>query len=98
MQHDRIHQESKKGFCRDQSHQLRKGVARRFQSFGWRLRLNSEIRTAEGIGVPDVGYVAAAVEFGDKELADLTYAIGVMNVFNRLGVTFRTLPAAATKG
>jgi hypothetical protein len=96
MQHDRIHQESKKG--RDQSHQLRKGVARRFQSFGWRLRLNSEIRTAEGIGVPDVGYVAAAVEFGDKELADLTYAIGVMNVFNRLGVTFRTLPAAATKG
>jgi AhpD family alkylhydroperoxidase len=48
-------------------------------------------------GVPDADYEAAAAEFNDKELADLTYAIGLMNVFNRLGISFRTPPAAATK-
>ncbi|BCZ84265.1 carboxymuconolactone decarboxylase family protein [Paraburkholderia terrae] len=42
--------------------------------------------------VPDTDYEAAATEFSDKELADLTYAIGLMNVFNRLGVAFRTPP------
>jgi AhpD family alkylhydroperoxidase len=53
-------------------------------------------RVAE-TGVPDADYEAAAAEFSDKELADLTYAIGLMNVFNRLGVTFRTPPTAAIK-
>ena len=48
-------------------------------------------------GVPDADYAAAAAEFNDKELADLTYAIGLMNAFNRLGVTFRNTPAAARK-
>jgi AhpD family alkylhydroperoxidase len=45
-------------------------------------------------GVPDADYKEAAAEFSEKELADLTYAIGLMNVFNRLGITFRTPPAA----
>ncbi len=53
-------------------------------------------RVAE-TGVPDADYEAAAAEFNDKELADLTYAIGLMNAFNRLGVTFRSQPAAAAK-
>jgi AhpD family alkylhydroperoxidase len=46
-------------------------------------------------GVPDADYAAAAAEFNDKELADLTYAIGLMNAFNRFGVAFRSTPAAA---
>jgi AhpD family alkylhydroperoxidase len=45
-------------------------------------------------GVPDADYAAAAAEFSDKELADLTYAIGLMNAFNRLGIGFRVPPAA----
>ena len=45
--------------------------------------------------VPDAEYEAAAAAFSDKELADLTYAIGLMNAFNRLGVAFRATPAAA---
>lgn len=53
-------------------------------------------RVAE-TGVPDADYEAAAAEFNDKELADLTYAIGLINVFNRLGISFRTPPAAAAK-
>ena len=53
-------------------------------------------RVAE-TGVPDGDYQAVAVEFSDKEIADLTYAIGLMNAFNRLGISFRTPPAAAAK-
>jgi AhpD family alkylhydroperoxidase len=53
-------------------------------------------RVAE-TGVPDADYEAAAGEFSDKELADLTYAIGLMNAFNRFGVTFRSTPAATAK-
>lgn len=47
--------------------------------------------------VPDADYEAAAAEFSAAELADLTYAIGLMNAFNRLGISFRTPPAAAAK-
>ncbi|MFK8330712.1 carboxymuconolactone decarboxylase family protein [Pseudomonas sp. BJa5] len=46
-------------------------------------------------GIPDADYAAAAAQFNDKELADLTYAIGLMNAFNRFGVAFRSTPAAA---
>jgi len=56
----------------------------------------SVTRVAE-TGVPDADYAAAIAEFSDKELTDLTYAIGLMNAFNRLGVTFRATPAAAAK-
>ncbi len=47
--------------------------------------------------VPDADYAAAAAEFSDKELADLVYAIGLMNAFNRLAITFRAIPAAVAK-
>jgi AhpD family alkylhydroperoxidase len=53
-------------------------------------------RVAE-TGIPDADYEAAAAEFGDKELADLTYAIGLMNAFNRFGIAFRSTPAAVAK-
>lgn len=48
-------------------------------------------------GVPDADYDAAVAEFDDKELTDLTYAIGLMNAFNRFGISFRSTPAAAAK-
>jgi AhpD family alkylhydroperoxidase len=50
-------------------------------------------RVAE-TGIPQSDYDAAAAEFGDKELTDLSYAIGLMNAFNRFGVGFRSTPAA----
>ena len=46
-------------------------------------------------GIPDADYEAAAAVFNDKELSDLTYAIGLMNAFNRFGIAFRSTPAAA---
>ncbi|MBZ9810974.1 carboxymuconolactone decarboxylase family protein [Mesorhizobium sp. BR1-1-9] len=51
-------------------------------------------RVAE-TGVTDEDYAAATAEFTDKELADLTYAVGLMNAFNRFGISFRSTPAAA---
>ena len=46
-------------------------------------------------GVPDADYQAVAARFGERELADLTYAIALMNAMNRLAIPFRLTPAAA---
>ncbi|HLZ79734.1 MAG TPA: carboxymuconolactone decarboxylase family protein, partial [Sphingomonas sp.] len=48
-------------------------------------------------GVPDADYDAAKTVFSDTELADLTIAIGLMNSYNRLAISFRAIPAAATQ-
>jgi AhpD family alkylhydroperoxidase len=44
--------------------------------------------------VPDAEFEAASAVFSAKELADLTIAIGLMNIYNRLGIGFRIPPAA----
>jgi AhpD family alkylhydroperoxidase len=68
-------------------------TARERAAFAW---AESVTRVAE-TGVPDADYAAATAEFNEKELADLTYAIGLMNAFNRFGIAFRMTPAAAAK-
>ncbi|MDB5412957.1 MAG: ahpD [Rubritepida sp.] len=45
-------------------------------------------------GVPDAAFTAAFAVFSDKDLADLTVAIGLMGAFNRLSISFRTPPLA----
>ncbi len=45
-------------------------------------------------GAPDSAYAQVSEHFDDKELADLTIAIGLMNAYNRLAISFRTPPAA----
>lgn len=42
---------------------------------------------------PDADYAAARAAFDDKELADLTIAIGLINTYNRLAISFRATPA-----
>jgi AhpD family alkylhydroperoxidase len=59
-------------------------------AFAW---AETVTRVAE-TGIPDIDYDAAVAEFSDKELADLTYAIGLINAFNRFGIGFRSTPAA----
>ena len=46
-------------------------------------------------GVPDSAFEAATAVFGEKELADLTIAIGLMNAYNRMAISFRATPVAA---
>jgi AhpD family alkylhydroperoxidase len=48
-------------------------------------------------GVSDSAFAAASSVFGEKHLVDLTLAIGVMNAYNRIAVSFRALPIAVAK-
>jgi AhpD family alkylhydroperoxidase len=45
--------------------------------------------------VPDSEFHAASAVFSEKELADLTIAIGLMNTYNRMAISFRNTPQAA---
>lgn len=47
-----------------------------------------------GTRAPRDAYEAALAEFGERGMADLSYAIVLMNAFNRLGVGFRMQPDA----
>jgi len=48
--------------------------------------------------VPDADFEEASRHFSEKELADLTIAIGLMNAYNRLAISFRQTPQAAKQG
>jgi AhpD family alkylhydroperoxidase len=45
-------------------------------------------------GVPDEAYEAARAVFEERELVDLTIAIGLMNAYNRMAISFRKTPQA----
>ena len=51
-------------------------------------------RVAE-TAVADAEFQAAAGQFSEKQLADLTIAIGLINAYNRMVITFRATPEAA---
>lgn len=46
-------------------------------------------------GVPDQAYETARALFEERELVDLTIAIGLMNTYNRMAISFRKTPQAA---
>jgi len=50
-------------------------------------------RVAES-GVPDEAFASARAVFEEKELTDLTVAIGLMNTYNRMAISFRKTPQA----
>jgi AhpD family alkylhydroperoxidase len=54
-------------------------------------------RVAE-TGVPDADYESAAAVFEARELADLTIAIGLMNAYNRMAISFRATSASLVRG
>jgi AhpD family alkylhydroperoxidase len=60
-------------------------------AFAW---AEAVTRLGEG-GVPDSAFAAVSAVFGEKEVADLTIAIALMNAYNRMAITFRTTPLAA---
>ena len=43
---------------------------------------------------PDADYEAVRAQFSAADLVDLTLVIGAINIWNRLGVGFRKMPAA----
>jgi AhpD family alkylhydroperoxidase len=50
-------------------------------------------RVAE-TGVPNEAYQTARAVFEERELVDLTIAIGLMNAYNRMAISFRIVPQA----
>jgi AhpD family alkylhydroperoxidase len=48
-------------------------------------------------GVPDEIYERVRAQFSEKEISDLSFAIMVINAWNRLNVGFRTVPGSADK-
>lgn len=68
--------------------------ARERAAFAWAESLTHVAKTR----APDADYDAARAQFSDKELCDLTYAISLMNAFNRLGVGFRIMPELEASG
>jgi alkylhydroperoxidase family enzyme len=51
-------------------------------------------RVAE-TGVPDEAFTTARAVFNEKQLVDLTVAVGLMNAYNRMAISFRNTPQAA---
>ena len=43
-------------------------------------------------------YQAARAVFEERELVDLTIAIGLMNAYNRMAISFRNTPQAEADG
>ncbi|MBY0441345.1 MAG: carboxymuconolactone decarboxylase family protein [Mycobacteriaceae bacterium] len=66
--------------------------ARERAALAW-AEIVTEISTA---GVSDSAYAAVSTHFDDKELVDLTIAVGLMNVYNRMAISFRNTPAATS--
>jgi AhpD family alkylhydroperoxidase len=48
-------------------------------------------------GVPDTDFEAARDVFEARELVDLTIAIGLMNTYNRMAISFRSTPEAVQR-
>ena len=58
------------------------------------LRWAETVTRVAETAVPDAEFQAVAAHFPEKELADLTIAIGLMNVYNRIAISFRRPPDA----
>jgi AhpD family alkylhydroperoxidase len=52
----------------------------------------AEAVTLVGGGVPDAAYEEARRQFGEKELADLTWAVVAINGWNRVAISGRSVP------
>ena len=48
-------------------------------------------------GIPDADYDAVRTVFDEREVVDLTVAIGLMNAYNRMAISFRHTPQAVSK-
>jgi alkylhydroperoxidase family enzyme len=45
-------------------------------------------------GVPDEVYDRVREHFDEKQISELTFAIGVINTWNRLNISFQTVPGS----
>jgi hypothetical protein len=74
---------------------------RRFDEFQKTIGISRNLLTTRLTRVadtarPDGEFESASAAFSEKELVDLTIAIGLINAYNRLAIGFRKPPKAAT--
>lgn len=55
------------------------------------------VTNVSGNGISDADYDAARSAFEPKELADLTIAIGVINAYNRMAISFAATPLSVKR-
>jgi AhpD family alkylhydroperoxidase len=60
------------------------------------LRWTEALTLLPQTGAPDEDFQAVSARFDAKQVADLTIAIGLINVYNRIAVGFRRGPELAT--
>lgn len=53
------------------------------------LRWAETVTRVAGTAIPDEDFQAVSSVFNEKEVVDLTIAIGLMNTFNRVAIGFR---------
>lgn len=58
------------------------------------LRWAETVTLVAETAIPDDEFQAVSTVFGEKEIVDLTIAIGLMNTFNRIAIGFRRPPQA----
>jgi AhpD family alkylhydroperoxidase len=61
------------------------------------LRWAETVTRVADNGIPDEDFRAVSAVFAEKEIVDLTIAIGLMNTFNRIAIGFRRPPEAALR-
>jgi AhpD family alkylhydroperoxidase len=59
------------------------------------LAWSETVTNVSQTGIPDEEYEAVKLHFSENEVVNLTMAIGLMNAYNRLAISFRRTPAAA---
>jgi AhpD family alkylhydroperoxidase len=59
------------------------------------LRWAETVTRVAETAIPDDEFKAVSTVFSEKEIVDLTIAIGLMNTFNRIAIGFRRPPRAA---
>ena len=59
------------------------------------LEWTEALTKLDGHGVGDDVYARARAQFSEKEIAELTFAVAVINAWNRLSVAFQAVPGSA---
>lgn len=59
------------------------------------LMLTERLTQIAGHEIDDADFATARAEFSERELAALLGAIGIINAWNRIGITYRFTPPAA---
>ena len=59
------------------------------------LEWTEAVTSLSAHGVSDEMYDRVRAQFSEQEISDLTFAIGVINLWNRLNISFRTIPGSA---